>query len=130
MSNADGHLQSLVGRIERLEEERKGLSGDIRALYKETKSAGFDLKILRLLIRERARDQAEIDEEAMLLDTYRRALGQLVGTPLADAAVQRAGTANIAVKAARRFVKTTQDMGRDVTISTGGMEPVTIRAGA
>jgi uncharacterized protein (UPF0335 family) len=68
-------LRSLVDRIERLEEERKALGGDIRDIYAEAKSAGFDVKVLRQLIRVRRQEAADVEEQETLLDVYRRALG-------------------------------------------------------
>jgi uncharacterized protein (UPF0335 family) len=72
---AADRLRSLVDRIERLEEERKALSSDIKDIYAEAKSAGFDVKVLRQLIRLRKQEPAEIEEQETLLDVYRRALG-------------------------------------------------------
>lgn len=68
-------LRSIVDRIERLHEERKALSSDIADIYKEAKSAGFDVKVLRTLIRVRAQEPADVEEQEVLLDVYRRALG-------------------------------------------------------
>ena len=72
---AADRLRSIVERIERLEEERKALSSDIKDIYAEAKSAGFDVKVLRQLIRLRKQEAAEIEEQETLLDVYRRALG-------------------------------------------------------
>jgi uncharacterized protein (UPF0335 family) len=72
---AADRLRSLVERIERLEEEKKALTDDIRDVYAEAKSAGFDVKVLRQLIRLRRQQPAEIEEQETLLDLYRRALG-------------------------------------------------------
>jgi uncharacterized protein (UPF0335 family) len=72
---AADRLRSLVERIERLEEERKALSADIKDIYAEAKSAGFDVKVLRQLIRIRKQEAAEVEELETLLDVYRRALG-------------------------------------------------------
>jgi uncharacterized protein (UPF0335 family) len=72
---AADRLRSLVERIERLEEERKALAGDIKDIYAEAKSAGFDVKVLRQVIRLRRQDQAEVEEQESLLDLYKRALG-------------------------------------------------------
>jgi uncharacterized protein (UPF0335 family) len=72
---ATDRLRSLVERIERLEEERKALSSDIKDIYAEAKSAGFDVKVLRQLIRIRKQEAAEVEELETLLDVYRRALG-------------------------------------------------------
>jgi uncharacterized protein (UPF0335 family) len=72
---AADRLRSLVERIERLEEERKALASDIKDIYAEAKSAGFDVKVLRQLIRIRKQEAAEVEEQETLLDVYRRALG-------------------------------------------------------
>jgi len=68
-------LRSIVERIERLEEERRALAGDIKDIYAEAKSAGFDVKVLRALISLRKKEPAEVEEQETLLDVYRRALG-------------------------------------------------------
>ena len=72
---AADRLRSLVDRIERLEEERKALGNDIKDIYSEAKSAGFDVKVLRQLIRVRKQEPADVEEAETLLDLYRRALG-------------------------------------------------------
>ena len=69
---AADRLRSLVDRIERLEEERKALGSDIRDIYAEAKSAGFDIKVLRQLIRVRKQEPADVEEQETLLDVYRR----------------------------------------------------------
>ncbi len=72
---AADRLRSIVERIERLHEERKALSADVSDIYSEAKSAGFDVKVIRALIRVRAQEPAEVEEQESLLDVYRRALG-------------------------------------------------------
>lgn len=72
---AGERLRSLVERIERLDEERKAISTDIREIYMEAKSAGFDVKVMRQLVRIRKQEPAEVEEQEQLLDLYRRALG-------------------------------------------------------
>lgn len=72
---ASDRLRSLIERVERLEEERKALSADIRDIFVEAKSAGFDVKVMRRIIAQRKREPAEVEEEETLLETYRRALG-------------------------------------------------------
>jgi uncharacterized protein (UPF0335 family) len=72
---AADRLRSIVERIERLEEERKALANDIKDIYAEAKSAGFDVKVLRSLIALRRKEPAEVEEQETLLDVYRRALG-------------------------------------------------------
>jgi uncharacterized protein (UPF0335 family) len=68
-------LRSFVERIERLEEEKKALSDDIRDVYAEAKGGGFDLKVLRQVVRLRKLNSAERQEQETLLDIYKRALG-------------------------------------------------------
>ncbi len=72
---AADRLRSIVERIERLEEERKALAGDIKDIYAEAKSAGFDVKVIRQIISLRKKEPAEVEEQETLLDLYRRALG-------------------------------------------------------
>lgn len=71
---AADRLRSLIERIERLEEEKKALSGDIRDVFAEAKSAGFDVKIMRQILKLRKMNAADRDEQEFLLDTYRKAL--------------------------------------------------------
>ncbi|MCX5615958.1 DUF2312 domain-containing protein [Bombella sp. TMW 2.2559] len=68
-------LRSIIDRVERLEEERKALGSDIRDVFQEAKSAGFDVKVVKQLIRLRKQEPAEVEEQETLLDIYRRALG-------------------------------------------------------
>lgn len=72
---AADRLRSLIERIERLEAEKKALSSDIKDIYAEAKSAGFDTAVLRAIIRIRKQEPAEVEEQETLLDLYRRALG-------------------------------------------------------
>ena len=72
---AADRLRSLIERIERLEEERKALGSDIRDIFAEAKSAGFDVKVMRQLIRIRKQEPKDVEEQESLLDVYRRALG-------------------------------------------------------
>lgn len=72
---ATDRLRSIVERIERLNEEMKALSSDVKNLFTEAKSSGFDPKVLRRLIADRKKDAAEVEELETLLDLYRRALG-------------------------------------------------------
>lgn len=67
-------LNSLIERIERLEEEKKGISSDIRDIYAEAKGVGFDVKIMKAIIKLRKMNQADRDEPEFLLETYRKAL--------------------------------------------------------
>ncbi len=72
---AADRLRSIIERVERLEEERKALAGDIKDIFTEAKSAGFDVKVIRQIIRLRKLEPAEVEEQETLLDIYRRALG-------------------------------------------------------
>jgi len=72
---AGERLRSIIERIERLEEERKALAQDIKDIYSEAKSAGFDVKVIRQLIRIRKQEPAEVEGQETLLDIYRRAIG-------------------------------------------------------
>jgi len=72
---AADRLRSIVERIERIDEEVKALRSDQKDIFSEAKSAGYDVKVLRTLIRIRKQEPAEIEEQETLLDVYRRALG-------------------------------------------------------
>jgi len=74
---ASRQLKSFVERIERLEEEKKGIADDIRDVFAEAKGQGFDTKVMRQVIRLRKKDVAERQEEEALLDLYLHALGML-----------------------------------------------------
>lgn len=78
-SFAQGQLRSLVERIERLEEEKKAIAGDIKEVYAEAKGHGFDTKILRKVVSLRKKDAAERQEEEAILDLYLSALGMAGG---------------------------------------------------
>ena len=82
---AGDRLRSFVERIERLDEEIKGLSDDKKDIYAEAKGEGFDVKILREVIRIRKQDKKERDERESLLDVYLHAI-ETATLPLAKAA--------------------------------------------
>ena len=71
----DDRLRLLIERIERLEEEKKGISDDIRDVYAEAKAVGYDPKIMRQIVRLRRMKPDDRSEQDMILDTYRAALG-------------------------------------------------------
>ena len=75
VSFAEGQLKSLVERIERLEEEKRALSGDLKEVYAEAKGHGFDTKILRKVVALRRKDAVEREEEDTLVTLYMSALG-------------------------------------------------------
>jgi len=68
-------LRSFIERIERLEEEKAALGADIREVYSEAKSVGFDSKIIRQVVRLRKLDGSDRREQEELLDLYKTALG-------------------------------------------------------
>lgn len=68
-------LKSFVERIERSEEEKRGIQEDIKEIYAEAKGTGFDTKIIRQIIRLRKMDKSDRQEQEALLDLYREALG-------------------------------------------------------
>lgn len=72
---AKQQLRQMVESIERLEEEKKALAGDIQDKYLEAKGLGFDVKILRKVIQLRKKSSTEREEEDAILDTYLHALG-------------------------------------------------------
>ena len=74
---AKDHLKAFVERVERLEEEKKALSDDIRDVYSEAKANGFDVKALRQVVRLRKQDVDERKEQEAILETYLQALGML-----------------------------------------------------
>ena len=74
-SVAASELKAFIERIERLEEEKKALAGDLRDVYTEAKSQGFDTKVMRKIVALRRRDHAERKEEEAIMDLYLEALG-------------------------------------------------------
>jgi len=74
---AAGQLRAFIERIERLEEEKKTISEDIKEVYAEAKGTGFDTKAVRVIVRLRKKDQTERQEEEAILDLYKAALGMV-----------------------------------------------------
>jgi len=74
---AKDQLKAIVERIERLEEEKKTISDDIRDVYAESKGNGFDVKALRAIVRMRKQDPQERQEAETILETYMHALGMI-----------------------------------------------------
>lgn len=81
-------LRSFIERIERLEEEKAAIASDIKEVFAEAKSSGFETKVMRTIIRLRKMDPAERQEHEALTDIYMAALGML-SDPLSSAAVKR-----------------------------------------
>lgn len=82
-------LRQFIERIERLEEEKAGIQGDIRDVFSEMKGRGFDVKAVRSILRIRKQDHAERQEQEAILELYMQALGMLADTPLGQAAMSR-----------------------------------------
>lgn len=82
-------LRQYVERIERLEEEKKGIADDIKDVKAEAKGEGFDVATINAIIKLRKKTADKRREEEALLDTYKAALGMLDGTPLGRWAVER-----------------------------------------
>jgi len=74
---AKEQLLSIVERVERLEEEKKGIADDIKEVFGEAKANGYDTKVLRKVISIRKQDQAEREEQDAILDLYLTALGMV-----------------------------------------------------
>ena len=74
---AKDQLKAIIERIERLEEEKKTISDDIRDVYAESKANGFDVKALRTVVKLRKQDVNERNEQQAILETYLHALGML-----------------------------------------------------
>lgn len=110
VSAADGvaadELRQFIERLERLEEEKAGVAGDIKEVFAEAKGRGFDTKAIRTILRIRKQDHSERQEQEAILELYMQALGMLADTPLGRAAVSR------------EFAESR------ITISGPGMEPV------
>ncbi|KRA80720.1 MAG: DUF2312 domain-containing protein [Porphyrobacter sp.] len=72
---ADDRLRLLIERVERLEEEKKGIADDIRDVYMEAKAVGYDAKIMRQIVRLRKMKPDDRAEMEAILDVYKAALG-------------------------------------------------------
>jgi len=76
-ATAQGKLRSFIERIERLEEDKAAVAGDLKEVYAEAKGEGFDTKILRKVVRLRKSDAAKRQEEEALIELYISAIGGL-----------------------------------------------------
>lgn len=74
---AGDQLRAYIERIERLEEEKAALAADVREVFAEAKGNGFDVKIMRQVLRLRKMDGDDRAEEEALLDIYKRAIGMV-----------------------------------------------------
>jgi len=76
-TTAQGKLKSLIERIERLEEDKAAVANDLKEVYAEAKGEGFDVKIVRKVVRIRKQDSAKRQEEEALIELYISAIGGL-----------------------------------------------------
>ncbi len=74
---AQGRLRTIIERIERLEEDKKAVMEDMKEVFAEAKGEGYDVKVLRKVIRIRKQDRAKRQEEEAILDLYLSALGEI-----------------------------------------------------
>ena len=72
---ADDRLRLLIERIERLEEEKKGISDDIKDVYNEAKATGYDAKVMRIIVRLRKMKPDDRREQECVVETYKNSLG-------------------------------------------------------
>ncbi len=73
--NSKEQLQSLIERVERIEAEEQNIREDKKEIFSQAKGEGFDVKIMKQIIRIRKKDASDLEEEEYLLDTYKTALG-------------------------------------------------------
>ncbi len=74
---AQGRLKSFIERIERLEEDKAAVTGDLKDVYAEAKGEGFDTKVMKRVVSLRRKDKVKVQEEDTLLDLYLSAIGGL-----------------------------------------------------
>lgn len=87
---SDDRLRWMIERVERLEEEKKGIGDDIRDVYGEAKAVGYDVKIMRQIVRLRKMKPDDRREMEMVLETYKAALGMsFESTPLGQVMAER-----------------------------------------
>lgn len=79
-SVAGDQLLAIIERVERLDEERASIAGDISEVYKEARGNGFDVKVIKLIVRRRKMDHNELMEQEALLELYLSAIGMAPAT--------------------------------------------------
>jgi len=95
----NNQIKALVERIEKLEEEKAAIAGDIKEVFSEAKSNGYDVKILKKVLALRKQEASKRAEEQALLSVYMDALGMLADTPLGKAAMVSATKTAATLKA-------------------------------
>lgn len=76
-STSAGRLRSIIERLERLDEDREAVMADMKEVFSEAKGEGYDVKVLRKVLRVRKQDRAKRQEEEAILDLYLSALGEV-----------------------------------------------------
>lgn len=130
-SVAQDQLRAFIERIERMEEEKKAVSDDIKEIYAEAKGNGFDTKVLRKIVAIRKQDHSERMEQEALLELYMAALGMAVAPPEDDdeplPPSRNKTEAQLGLAAAaENFRKSVDRMGSTVSIEAPGHAPVVI----
>lgn len=97
-ASTQNQLRQFIEQIERLEEEKRGIAEDIRDKFAEAKAVGFDVKIMRRLLKLRKMSKADRDEQDAVLDTYLHALGMLADTPLGEYAARSVVRSHVVTK--------------------------------
>jgi uncharacterized protein (UPF0335 family) len=85
----NARLKSIVDRVERLETERKGLGDDIKDVFKEAKSVGYEIPVLKQVLKLRKMEASDRQERETLIDLYMQELGMLATTPLGQAEIAK-----------------------------------------
>lgn len=83
-NSAQNQLRQFIEQLERLEEEKKAIGDDIKEKFAEAKALGFDVKIMKQVLRLRKKPKTDREEEEAVLGTYLHALGMLDGTPMGE----------------------------------------------
>ena len=91
--NSAAQIQSIVDRVERLEDDKKAIASDIKDIYAEAKGNGFDVPALRAIVKIRREDSEKRKARESLIETYMHALGMLSDLPLGQAAIEQAKAA-------------------------------------
>jgi uncharacterized protein (UPF0335 family) len=89
-NNSAAQLKAYIERIENLEAEKQAIATDIKDVYAELKSSGYDAAAIRAIIKMRKEDATKRQEREAILETYMNALGMLSDLPLGQAAIERA----------------------------------------
>jgi uncharacterized protein (UPF0335 family) len=87
----NGQLKAFIERIEKMNEEADAIKSDIKDIYAEAKSTGFDVKAMRKIVALRKEDAHKRQEREAILETYMHALGMISDLPLGRAALVREG---------------------------------------